>query len=104
MNLRNTPEIRFVLDQSIEYGVAMSKKIDDITKRQEKEEEYMVKLYEVLKGAKRAGIAGHVRPDGDCTGSCLALYQYIGLYFSRSCSGCVFRGDPEFLPHADRGG
>lgn len=39
LNLRNTPEIRFVLDQSIEYGVAMSKKIDDITKRQEKEEE-----------------------------------------------------------------
>ena len=39
LNLRNTPEIRFVLDQSIEYVVAMSKKIDDITKRQEKEEE-----------------------------------------------------------------
>ena len=39
LNLRNTPEFRFVLDQSIEYGVAMSKKIDDITKRQEKEEE-----------------------------------------------------------------
>ena len=39
LKLRNTPEIRFVLDQSIEYGVAMSKKIDDITKRQEKEEE-----------------------------------------------------------------
>ena len=39
LNLRNTPEIRFVVDQSIEYGVAMSKKIDDITKRQEKEEE-----------------------------------------------------------------
>ena len=39
LNLRNTPEIRFVLDQSIEYGVAMSKKIDDITKRQEKQEE-----------------------------------------------------------------
>ena len=39
LNLRKTPEIRFVLDQSIEYGVAMSKKIDDITKRQEKEEE-----------------------------------------------------------------
>ena len=39
LNRRNTPEIRFVLDQSIEYGVAMSKKIYDITKRQEKEEE-----------------------------------------------------------------
>ena len=28
INLRNTPEIRFILDQSIEYGVNMSKKID----------------------------------------------------------------------------
>ena len=25
INLRNTPEIRFILDESIEYGVAMSK-------------------------------------------------------------------------------
>ena len=32
INLRNTPEIRFVLDQSIEYGVKMSKMIDDVTK------------------------------------------------------------------------
>lgn len=32
LNMRNTPEITFVLDQSIEYGVTMSKKIDDVTK------------------------------------------------------------------------
>ena len=32
LNLRNTPEIRFILDQSIEYGVNMSKKIDEVTK------------------------------------------------------------------------
>ncbi len=32
LNMRNTPEIKFVLDQSIAYGVAMSKKIDDVTK------------------------------------------------------------------------
>ena len=31
INLRNTPEIRFVLDHSIEYGVNMSKLIDDVT-------------------------------------------------------------------------
>ena len=37
--LAHSLNLRFVLDQSIEYGVAMSKKIDDITKRQEKEEE-----------------------------------------------------------------
>ena len=30
LNLRNTPEIRFILDQSIEYGVNMSKKIDEV--------------------------------------------------------------------------
>ena len=28
INLRNTPEIRFILDESIEYGVTMSKLID----------------------------------------------------------------------------
>ena len=32
VNLRNTPEITFCLDQSIEYGVNMSKLIDDVTK------------------------------------------------------------------------
>lgn len=32
LNMRNTPEVRFILDQSIEYGVNMSKKIDDVTK------------------------------------------------------------------------
>jgi len=30
INLRNTPEIRFVMDQSIAYGVSMSKKIDEV--------------------------------------------------------------------------
>ncbi len=32
VNLRNTPEIQFILDDSIEYGVEMSKKIDDLQK------------------------------------------------------------------------
>ena len=39
LNLRNTPEIRFILDQSIEYGVAMSKMIDDVTRGQNQEDE-----------------------------------------------------------------
>lgn len=30
INLRITPELTFVMDQSIEYGVAMSKKIDEV--------------------------------------------------------------------------
>ena len=32
VNLRNTPQIRFILDQSIEYGVNMSKLINDVNK------------------------------------------------------------------------
>ena len=38
LNLRNTPTIQFVMDQSIAYGVAMSKKIDDVTKDLKNEE------------------------------------------------------------------
>ena len=32
VNLRNTPEIRFIVDQSIEYGVNISRKIDEVTR------------------------------------------------------------------------
>ena len=35
MNLRNTPELTFVLDTSIEYGVTMSKKIDELKEKEE---------------------------------------------------------------------
>ncbi len=30
INLRNTPDIRFILDQSIEYGIRMSRRIDEV--------------------------------------------------------------------------
>ena len=36
VNLRNTPEIRFILDQSIEYGINMSKLIDEVTEHENK--------------------------------------------------------------------
>lgn len=37
INLRNTPELTFVIDESIEYGVRMSKLIDDVTGGSEEE-------------------------------------------------------------------
>lgn len=46
INLRNTPELFFVMDQSIEYGVHMSKLIDDVNRNLDtnednsKEDEY----------------------------------------------------------------
>ncbi len=39
VNLRNTPEIKFILDQSIEYGVAMSRKIEELTAHLSEEDE-----------------------------------------------------------------
>lgn len=33
INLRNTPEITFIMDQSIEYGVNMSHRIDEVIAR-----------------------------------------------------------------------
>lgn len=33
INLRNTPDITFVIDQSIEYGVNMSRKIEEVIAR-----------------------------------------------------------------------
>ena len=41
INLRNTPNITFIMDQSIEYGVRMSHKIDELTAvlQDDKEEE-----------------------------------------------------------------
>ena len=34
-------------------------------------------LEQELTGAKKIAIAGHIRPDGDCIGSCSALYKYL---------------------------
>ena len=34
VNLRNTPEIRFIVDQSIAYGVRMSKLIDEVNRKE----------------------------------------------------------------------
>ena len=33
VNLRNTPQITFILDQSIEYGVRMSRMIDEVNQK-----------------------------------------------------------------------
>ena len=39
LNLRNTPEIRFIADQSIAYGIEMSKKIDALTYSEDQDDD-----------------------------------------------------------------
>lgn len=36
-----------------------------------------MKIEEMLAGAGRVGITGHIRPDGDCLGATLGLYNYL---------------------------
>ena len=58
----------------------------------------MLNLKEVMQGAESVAILGHIRPDGDCIGSCLALYNYIETYFPE-IQAKVYLQDfmPEFL-------
>jgi len=41
----------------------------------------MKQLDDILKNVKTVGISGHVRPDGDCIGSTLGVYNYITAYY-----------------------
>ena len=34
-------------------------------------------VWDIVENSDTIAIGGHVRPDGDCAGSCLAFYQYI---------------------------
>ena len=39
LNLRNTPELFFVLDESLEYGMYMSEKIDEVSRKEKERQE-----------------------------------------------------------------
>ena len=36
-----------------------------------------MKIDELMNEVRTVGIGGHIRPDGDCVGSCLSMYLYI---------------------------
>ena len=40
-----------------------------------------MKIDQLVQSAKTIGISGHIRPDGDCIGSCMGLYLYIKKNF-----------------------
>jgi len=62
-------------------------------------------LIKEIEGAKKIGISGHVRPDGDCIGSCLALYNYV-LRVNPDAELTLFLQTPadvfDFLPNRDK--
>ena len=58
----------------------------------------MLNLNNILQDVKTVAILGHVRPDGDCIGSCLSLYNYIETYYPE-IEAVVYLQEfmPEFL-------
>lgn len=49
----------------------------------------MNELLTKIQGAKSIAILGHMRPDGDCVGSCLGLYNYINENYADK-NVCVY--------------
>lgn len=43
----------------------------------------MERIEEILEQVDTMAIAGHIRPDGDCIGSCMGLYNYIKENFPK---------------------
>ena len=59
----------------------------------------MTVLEQALEGTKSVAILGHVRPDGDCLGSTLGLYNYLLLLLIRIYRQLyIWRKLPQNLP------
>ncbi|MEE1250419.1 MAG: DHH family phosphoesterase [Lachnospiraceae bacterium] len=65
----------------------------------------MKDLASKFSGVKTVAIAGHERPDGDCVGSCLAVYNYIKTYFPAITADLYLEPIPnifKFLKNSDK--
>ena len=63
------------------------------------------KIDEIIKDYQTIGISGHIKPDGDCVGSCLALYNYILENYPDRTVDIRLMPVPEhflFMKHADQ--
>lgn len=64
----------------------------------------MFSLFDLVNEAQSVAIGGHVRPDGDCVGSCLGLYHYLTEQFENKKIDVYLESVPEafsFLTGAD---
>ena len=65
----------------------------------------MIRFDDKLKGITSVGISGHIRPDGDCVGSTLAVYNYITTYYPEISVELYLESIPDvflFLKNADK--
>lgn len=62
----------------------------------------MNNISEVLEHVKTMGIAGHIRPDGDCVGSCMALYLYVREWYPDIAVDVYLENPKPVFGHIDR--
>lgn len=62
----------------------------------------MNNISEVLDGVKTVGIGGHIRPDGDCVGSCMALYLYLKNNYPEISVKVYLENPKPVFDHIDR--
>lgn len=62
----------------------------------------MNNISEVLTGVRTMGIGGHIRPDGDCVGSCMVLYLYIKTWFPEIKVKVYLDSPKPVFDHIDR--
>lgn len=65
----------------------------------------MLPLVQLAEDAESIVIAGHIRPDGDCVGSCLGMYNYLKALFPEKKIDLYLEEVPKaflFLANADR--
>lgn len=61
-------------------------------------------LLQKLEEAKTIGIAGHLRPDGDCVGACLSWCQYIGRAYPNARVEVFLEHVPEVFLFLNKSG
>lgn len=65
----------------------------------------MLNLDMLLSEVSSVGISGHIRPDGDCIGSCLGMYLFIQKYYPSVETDIYLEEIPEkyrFLKGSDK--
>ncbi len=54
-------------------------------------------FFEIVEAAETIGITGHLHPDGDCVGSCMALYLYLREQYPEKTIRLYLEQPPENL-------
>lgn len=55
----------------------------------------MIELKDILEGKRSVALGGHVRPDGDCVGSCMGLYLYLKEQYPQISADVYLEEIPE---------